>query len=191
VLRDIDLWKESGFARAVKKVITAKARDGLIEISFPRVASYQAVISAIAISTSDMKAMVPVRAQAQMPPDSGSAVKTSAGSTGQPQPTEGTVYPITAAKKSATALAWTIQLGLGGNHDFSVCYANPGKQPVAVELRVTATDGTILGQRSLTLAPTAGSVATLEGVGMNAGEYTVTLTSAVLGDLKIESLLVK
>ncbi len=53
MLRDIDLWREAGRARAVKKTISAHASGGRLEISFPRVASNQAVISALAISTAD------------------------------------------------------------------------------------------------------------------------------------------
>jgi hypothetical protein len=50
VLRDLDIWKEAGHDGALKKVIPVKAIGGSLEISFPRVKSYQAVISAIAIS---------------------------------------------------------------------------------------------------------------------------------------------
>jgi len=50
VLRDLDIWKEAGHARALKKVVAARATGGSLTISFPRVKSYQAVISAIAIA---------------------------------------------------------------------------------------------------------------------------------------------
>lgn len=51
VLPNLDLWREAGRAAAVKKVIPVHVTGGRIEISFPRVAAGQAVISAIAIST--------------------------------------------------------------------------------------------------------------------------------------------
>ncbi len=52
-IRDLDIWKESGGrAHALKKVVTARAKNGRLEISFPRVSSYQAVLSAIAIAGS-------------------------------------------------------------------------------------------------------------------------------------------
>jgi beta-galactosidase len=53
LLRDLDLWHEAGRGRAMKKVLPALVRGGRLEISFPRVASGQAVISAIAVSTAD------------------------------------------------------------------------------------------------------------------------------------------
>jgi beta-galactosidase len=49
-LRDLDIFKEAGFNRALKKVVHMTVTDGHIEIRFPRVAVGQAVISAIAIA---------------------------------------------------------------------------------------------------------------------------------------------
>lgn len=49
VLRDVDLFREAGFNRAVKKVVHARAVDGKLVLAFPRVAAGQAVISAIAV----------------------------------------------------------------------------------------------------------------------------------------------
>jgi hypothetical protein len=51
VLRDLDIWKEAGRTRALKKIVPVSLSTGDLTISFPRVQSYQAVISAIAIST--------------------------------------------------------------------------------------------------------------------------------------------
>lgn len=49
VLRDFDIWKEAGTLHAVKKIIPVRVTDGVLEIHFPMVKSYQAVICAIAI----------------------------------------------------------------------------------------------------------------------------------------------
>lgn len=51
MLKDVDLFKEAGFAGAVKKVLDVHVSDGHLSINFPKVASGQAVISAIAIAT--------------------------------------------------------------------------------------------------------------------------------------------
>ena len=60
VLRDLDIWKESGGrAHGLKKTVTARASGGRLEISFPRIASYQAVISAIAIASADPHTRTP------------------------------------------------------------------------------------------------------------------------------------
>lgn len=51
VLKDLDIWKEAGHYGALKKPVKAIVKDGVLTISFPRVAAGQAVISAIAIAT--------------------------------------------------------------------------------------------------------------------------------------------
>jgi beta-galactosidase len=53
ILKDVDLWKEAGHAGAVKKVLKVHVTGGYLSIGFPRVASGQVVISAIAIATAD------------------------------------------------------------------------------------------------------------------------------------------
>jgi hypothetical protein len=51
MLHDLDIWKESGYAKAFKKSITAHVTGGMLSISFPNAAAGEAIISAIAIST--------------------------------------------------------------------------------------------------------------------------------------------
>ncbi|MES2894267.1 MAG: malectin domain-containing carbohydrate-binding protein [Bacteroidota bacterium] len=53
VLNDLDIWKLAGHDKALKKSMKVKINGGQLSISFPTVASGQAVISAIAISTLD------------------------------------------------------------------------------------------------------------------------------------------
>jgi beta-galactosidase len=49
-IRNLDVWKEVGYCHALKRIVTARARGGQLVVSFPRVASYQAVICAIAVA---------------------------------------------------------------------------------------------------------------------------------------------
>jgi beta-galactosidase len=51
VLKNLDIWKEAGHDGALKKIIKAKITGGQLIISFPNVASGQALISAIAIAS--------------------------------------------------------------------------------------------------------------------------------------------
>ncbi len=51
VLENLDIWREAGHDGAVKKTVTARAEDGVLKISFPKTASGQAVLSAIAIAS--------------------------------------------------------------------------------------------------------------------------------------------
>jgi hypothetical protein len=56
VIKDLDLWKEAGHDRAVKKVVNVHVTGGQLQISFPRITAGQAIISAIAIATNNQKA---------------------------------------------------------------------------------------------------------------------------------------
>ncbi len=51
VLKNVDIWQEVGHDAALKKTVKANIRGGTLTISFPNIASGQAVISAIAIAT--------------------------------------------------------------------------------------------------------------------------------------------
>jgi hypothetical protein len=56
VLKDLDIWKEAGHDQALKKTVKVRVTDGQLVVSFPRVASGQALISGIAIATADAQA---------------------------------------------------------------------------------------------------------------------------------------
>jgi hypothetical protein len=205
VLRDVDLWREAGYAHAVKKTVAGRARDGWLEISFPRVASYQAVISAIAISTADANARIPVMA----PTTNAPAVTPVRAPSPAASPTvTADIYPAIRARFSgatfegATAilgaapgssLTWDIEAGLGGAHDVRLRYRSATE--VTVELRVVGSDGAVVDTKRWTLAPTAGASwgesGSEGGLSFNAGNYTATLTVVGAGQLRVESLSVR
>lgn len=64
VLTDFDIWSEISHDTALKKTFTIKSKNGKIKVAFPKVASGQAVISAIAIATKD-KTVTPAKASAK------------------------------------------------------------------------------------------------------------------------------
>ena len=55
VLKDLDLWREAGHDGALKKTVTARVTGGELVVSFPNVASGQALISAIAVASPDAR----------------------------------------------------------------------------------------------------------------------------------------
>lgn len=195
MLREVDLWREAGFAGAAKKVVNARVTGGWLEVSFPRVASYQAVISAIAVAAADPSAKVPAEAGGVEGNVGGELARATAPGTATPawreqahRPQEGKTYPAAAARREGGKLEWVVSIGLGGAHDFAIRYANPGPEPLEATLTVTAADGTIMGSARLELVLTPGAVATLADVGMNAGDYTVTLALPEKGSPRVEWL---
>jgi len=206
VIHNLDLWREAGYAHALKKVVSATVRDGLLEISFPRVASYQAVISAIAIATADLSARAPADAFTHPPPaqimpgDQTTALQS-------PPANPGVTYLATDGRLNAASLvneraalqtvnasvSWTIETGLGGQHDVRIRYRTGGKKSLRVELKVVGEDGGTADVKRWNLPPSArGSYASPEGgLGFNAGKYTVTFTLLEAGDVQVKSLTVK
>lgn len=57
VLKDLDIWKEAGCDNALKKIFIVHVSNGQLQISFPHAIAGEAVISAIAISTLNQKAI--------------------------------------------------------------------------------------------------------------------------------------
>lgn len=55
-IENLDIWKEAGYDRALKKTINVHVTSGQLQISFPHTLSGEAVISAIAISTLNQRA---------------------------------------------------------------------------------------------------------------------------------------
>ncbi|QKJ28503.1 DUF4982 domain-containing protein [Mucilaginibacter mali] len=49
-IKDLDIWKEAGYDRALKKTVYAHINGGELEVSFPNAAAGQAIISAIAVA---------------------------------------------------------------------------------------------------------------------------------------------
>lgn len=190
VLRDVDLWSDAGFAGATKRVVEARVRGGWLEISYPRVASYQAVISAIAIASADSEARPPVEDPAVVSAALAQARRTLPGAAVEFSLGE-TAYPVTAARREEGRLVWSVQVGLGGAHDFAIRYVNPGPEPLQARLSVFAADGTPMGSGLLDLELTPGAWTTLAEIGMNAGDYTVALELPARGALEIQTLLVK
>lgn len=93
------------------------------------------------------------------------------------------------ARVDGPKVTWSVQFGLGGLHEFSVKFINPGPEPATADLSVNAADGTRMGSHRVIMLPGITGESGF-GADMNAGDYTVTLT-ILSGAPRIESLLVK
>ena len=51
ILKNLDIWKEAGYCKVLKKEIKLHCKGGAIDISFPHIAAGQALIAAIAIGS--------------------------------------------------------------------------------------------------------------------------------------------
>lgn len=55
VIKNLDIWKEAGHDKLLKKTVNGYAKNGMLEISFPHTIAGQAMISAIAVASSNIE----------------------------------------------------------------------------------------------------------------------------------------
>ena len=182
VVDDLDPWAEAGYCGALKRVVTAKAKDGRIRISFPEVKSGQAVISGIAIASVQPVAV----AQRQTEPASWRAFDTDTIAKLPkellPQDTEArpaSVYePIANSPKAKanSSTSFVIKPGLGQEYALRFRYKNTTGNPVKARMTITDSKRTTLVDREITFPPTPNKfkmLSTTTGTQINAGSYTI------------------
>lgn len=82
-VRDLDLFAEAGFGRAVTRTFRAQARKGLLEISFPRCAAYTAVLCGVEILAATPAQAARVREALLAKAGAGAATRLGRSSTGE------------------------------------------------------------------------------------------------------------
>ena len=177
VIDDLDPWAEAGYYGALKRVVTAKAKNGKLRISFPEVKAGQAVIAAIAIASVQPIA-VP---QQQTTPASWRSFDTDTiaklPKEELPQDTEArpaTVYQPTAKQNNT----FVIKPGLGQEYALRFRYKNTTGNPVKARMTITDAKRTTLVDRVITFPPTPNKfkmLSTTTGTQINAGTYRVTI----------------
>ena len=183
VVNDLDPWAEAGYCGAMKRVVTAKAKDGKLRISFPEVKAGQAVICGIAIAAVQQVAVV----QRQTEPASWRAFDTDTIAKLPkellPQDTEArpaSVYQpaLTTAKQKASGgvTQFIIHPGLGQEYALRFRYKNVTGNAVVARMLITDSNRTVLVDREITFPPTPPKfkmLSTTTGTQINAGTYTV------------------
>ena len=195
VIDDLDPWAEAGYCGALKRVVTAKAKDGHLRISFPEVKAGQAVICAIAVAAVPSAAVT--QQQAERPTISNSWHSFDTDTIAKlpkaelPQDAEArpaSIYePVnpmanaTKAKASTTkqtATTFIIKPGLGQEYALRFRYKNTTGQPQKARMTITDSKRTVLVDRDITFPTTPNKfkmLSTTTGTQINAGTYTVRL----------------
>ena len=191
IIDDLDPWAEAGYCGALKRVITAKAKNNKLRISFPEVKAGQAIICGIAIA--QKKTAIPSLAT---PPFVETSPLTSHLShltstfwhtldtdtiaklpkEELPQDTEArpaTTYHLTPNTKHPT---FVIKPGLGQEYALRFRYKNTTGNAVKTRMTITDSKRTVLVDRDITFPPTPNKfkmLSTTTGTQINAGTYTV------------------
>jgi predicted GH43/DUF377 family glycosyl hydrolase len=189
VVDDLDPWAEAGYLGALKRVVTAKAKDGKLHISFPEVKAGQAVICGIAIASKETS-------------DSSIPCHTSISSNWRafdtdtiaklpkeelPQNTDArpaTIYePIANSQKLkvGTATSFVIKPGLGQEYALRFRYKNTTGNAVKARMTITDSKRIVLVDRDVSFPPTPNKfkmLSTTTGTQINAGTYTVKIDTS-------------
>ena len=196
VIDDLDPWAEAGYLGALKRVVTAKAKDGRLRISFPEVKAGQAVICGIAIAEIDdipPLATPPfvervAMTQRQTEPGFWRALDTDTiarlPKEELPQDTEArpaTTYQPEAKSqkpkaKSQGSTTFIIKPGLGQEYALRFKYKNTTGNAVKARMTITDSKRTVLVDRDVTFPPTPNKfkiLSTTTGTQINAGTYVV------------------
>ena len=180
VIDDLDPWAEAGYLGAMKRIVTAKAKNGRLRISFPEVKAGQAIIAAIAIASVQSVAV----AQRQTKPSSWHALDTDTiaklPASELPQsiePRPATVYEPQKAKKGQPT-TFIIKPGLGQEYALRFRYKNATGAPVKAHMTITDSKRIILVDKEITFPTTPNKfkmLSTTTGTQINAGTYMLTI----------------
>ncbi|MBQ9356126.1 MAG: beta-galactosidase [Prevotella sp.] len=187
VINDLDPWAEAGYCGTLKRVVTAKAKDGRIRISFPEVKAGQAVICGIAISCLTSPTPNPSLGGEgsiywhSLDTDTISRLPREE----LPQDTEArpaVVYePQPVAPMDVPGItSFVIHPGLGQEYALRFRYKNLTGLPVVARMRLKDANGTVLVDRDITFPPTPDKfrmLSTTTGTQINAGTYQLTVES--------------
>jgi hypothetical protein len=180
LLKNLDIWAEAGHDRLLKKVLWGKAKDGLLTVSFPHVASGQAIVAAIAIASTESNIVV-------APPSPPFVPHTEVPKEPEQRPAQ--VCPPPAV--DAHRLTWTITPGLASVYALRFRYQNFLEKALDVRIHILSSDGRVMREDALHFPPTNGKwrmLNTTTEVEINAGTYRVVLESENIDALAFERL---
>ncbi len=182
VIDDLDPWAEAGYGGSLKRVVTAKAKDGKLRISFPEIKAGQAIICGIAVaektetrSEKQMNALtshfLPLTSQFWHALDTDTIAKLPKEEL--PKDTEARPASTYMFNNDGT---FVITPGLGQEYALRFRYKNTTGEPVTARMTITDSKRTVLVDSDLTFPPTPNKfkmLSTTTGTQINAGTYTV------------------
>ena len=194
VIDDLDPWAEAGYLGSMKRVVTAKAKNGRLHISFPEVKAGQAIISAIAIAK-DGNSSSSVATELQQTVKQGFwhalDTDTIAKLPKEELPQDTEVRPATTYQpeaksqklkaKSQGSTTFIIKPGLGQEYALRFRYKNTTGNAVKARMTITDSKRTVLVDRDVTFPPTPNKfkiLSTTTGTQINAGTYVVRIDTS-------------
>ena len=184
VVDDLDPWAEAGYCGSLKRVVTAKAKNGRLHISFPEVKAGQAIICGIAVASKEANntrnTSSTRNTTSWLSLDTDTIAKLPKELL--PKDTEArpaSVYPAI-TNRQTPGTTFTITPGLGQEYALRFRYKNTTGEPVTAHMTITDSKHAVLVDCYVTFPPTPNKfkmLSTTTGTQINAGTYTVRIDS--------------
>lgn len=184
VVDDLDPWAEAGYCGSLKRVVTTKAKNGRLHISFPEVKAGQAIICGIAVASKEAnitRNTSPTRnTTSWLSLDTDTIAKLPKELL--PKDTEArpaSVYPAI-TNRQTLGTTFTITPGLGQEYALRFRYKNTTGEPVTARMTITDSKHAVLVDCYVTFPPTPNKfkmLSTTTGTQINAGTYTIRIDS--------------
>ena len=215
VIDDLDIWAEAGHDGAFKQVVDVEVTGGKLVIDFPEVKAGQAVISAIAIASTEVEQVpvnlrydawswkeaakdVLVKTPKEMLPEDKNAranvtyeaedAKVTGNYTIKVHKDKTGVFM---GKGSGNKIEWKISTGLAQIYALRFKYMNESGKPIVTNMKFVDSKGVVLKDDVLTFPETPAKwrmVSTTTGTFINAGHYRVIISGENLEGLSFEAL---
>lgn len=215
VLDDLDIWAETGHDKACKKIVYATVKGGVLKINFPEVKAGQAVISAIAVASTDVslkptlfpasdwswekanrdvldktpKELLPEDKNARISIAYEAELALLKGSYTRKEHRKQT--GIFFGKGAKNSIEWNVSTGLAQIYALRFKYMNTTGKPLAVRMQFIDSKGVVLKEDVLTFSETPDKwkmMSTTTGTFINAGHYRVLLSAEELSGLAFDAL---
>lgn len=193
VIDDLDPWAEAGYLGAMKRIVTAKAKDGRLRISFPEVKAGQAIIAAIAIASVQHVAVNQRQTGtcSWLSLDTDTIAKLPASEL--PHDIEArpaTIYEPQKTKKGLP-VTFIIKPGLGQEYALRFRYKNTTGAPVKARMTITDSKRIALIDKEISFPTTPDKfkmLSTTTGTQINAGTYTLKIEAQdiIFKDIEIQ-----
>ena len=184
VVDDLDPWAEAGYCGSLKRVVTAKAKNGRLHISFPEVKAGQAIICGIAVASKEANntrnTSSTRNTTSWLSLDTDTIAKLPKELL--PKDTEArpaSVYPAI-TNRQTPGTTFIITPGLGQEYALRFRYKNTTGEPVTARMTITDSKHAVLVDCDVTFPPTPNKfkmLSTTTGTQINAGTYTVRIDS--------------
>ena len=181
VIDDLDPLAEAGYLGSMKRVVTAKAKNGRLHISFPEVKAGQAIIAAIAIASKEQDISLtshplPLTSLKWRAFDTDTIAKLPKEELPlDVDPRPATVYEPQKVKKGQPT-TFIITPGLGQEYAIRFRFKNITGAPVTGHLTITDSKHIVLVDKEITFPATPNKfkmLSTTTGTQINAGTYTL------------------